>query len=591
MTGYTTLDVIASISYDAANRKTGESVSIGAVTKTYSYSYDAKGNKASFTSPEGVTYSYTYNKNDQPTRITTPAGAISLDYTWVRNSKATLPNGVVTDYSYNANSWLTNIAAQKLPSTVFSAGYQFDKVGNITQKANDVTTAYGYDKTYQLLNSTNSETFTYDKVGNRKTRQGTQTPWSYNKNNELLTAEMASFDYDNNGNTTSKTENGQTTTFGYGVTDRLTSVQLPDGRTAVYTYDPFGRRIKKQVGSETTIFVYADEGLVGEYTTQGTAAKTYGWRPDGIWGTNPIFQTENGQYYFYHNDHLGTPQTLTDAQGDIVWEAAYEVFGKANVDPESTLTSNLRFPGQYWDEETRLHYNWNRYYDPAGGRYLEKDPIGFIGSDINLFRYGASNPLKMIDPLGLYLWTIADLERIESIMESWEDAYTEYAPKTDVIYRGSGAKKGVRADCTGSIYAIINEAGFKVPYLNTARLDPRKTTYDSNTTKYYKPRASGEMPQRGDLVLLEGHLVYYIGQNSNGSHEVFGAHYFGGDEFNRHSYKNKSFKPIVSYYYDGPEPKNGDKNPSEVSGLQYALKQCHCRSINKKAVFNNYNSR
>ncbi|OGU01260.1 MAG: hypothetical protein A2X82_09035 [Geobacteraceae bacterium GWC2_55_20] len=409
LTSYATPDVTATISYDTANRKTSETVTIGAITKIYSYSYDTKGNKQTFTSPEGITYSYTYNKNDQPKTITTPAGQIALDYTWVRNSKVTLPNGVVTDYSFNVNSWLTGIAAQKTPNTVFTANYQFDKVGNITQKTNDVTSNYGYDKTYQLTNSTNSqnsETFTYDKVGNRKTKQGTQAPWTYNKNNELINAEIAIYGYDSNGNTTTKIEGSSTTSFSYNSTDRLTSVQLPDGRAATYTYDPFGRRIKKQIGLEATILVYADEGLIGEYTTQGTATKTYGWRPNGIWGTNPVFQQENGQYYFYHNDHLGTPQKLTDAAGDIVWEATYEAFGKANVDPDSTIVNNLRFPGQYFDEESNLHYNWNRYYDPRTGRYTQNDTIGFYGGEVNLYRYADNQVLTNLDPWGLVTITL-----------------------------------------------------------------------------------------------------------------------------------------------------------------------------------------
>lgn len=404
LTGYTTPDVSATIGYDAANRKTSEAVTIGGITKSYSYSYDAKGNKQSYTSPEGTVYSYTYNKNDQPKTITTPAGQIALDYSWIRNTKVTFPNGVVTDYGYNDNHWLTQIAAQKAPNTVLSAGYQFDKVGNISQKASDVTTDYGYDKIYQLLSSTNSinpETFTYDKVGNRKTKQGTQTPWSYNKNNELQTAETVTYGYDANGNTTTKTEAGQTVTFNYNATDRLTTVQLPDGRTATYTYDPFGRRIKKQVGSETTLYVYADEGLIGEYTETGVTKKTYGWRPNGIWGTNPLFQAEGGSYYFYHNDHLGTPQSMTDMSGDIVWESTYEAFGKATVAPESTVVNNLRFPGQYWDEETNLHYNWNRYYDPGVGGYLHLDPIGFKGGSVNKYSYSHRNPIVISDNTGL----------------------------------------------------------------------------------------------------------------------------------------------------------------------------------------------
>lgn len=224
---------------------------------------------------------------------------------------------------------------------------------------------------------------------------------AHNRNNELQTADTTTYGYDNNGNTTSKAEAGQTTTYTYNATDRLTSVQLPDGRTATYTYDPFGRRIKKQVGQETTVFIYADEGLIGEYSETGAMRKSYGWRPNGIWGTNPVFQIDSGSYYFYHNDHLGTPQTMTDMNGDIVWEATYEAFGKATVDPASVITNNLRFPGQYWDEETGLHYNWHRYYDPGTGRYISKDPIGFLGGDKNIFRYVLSNPLKYADPYGL----------------------------------------------------------------------------------------------------------------------------------------------------------------------------------------------
>lgn len=404
LTNYGTPDVQGTITYDNANRKIQETVTISSVTKGYSYSYDSKGNKASFTSPEGITYAYTYNKNDQPKGISTPAGQITLDYSWIRSTKVTLPNGVITDFSYNENSWLTNIAAQKLPNPVFAAGYSFDKIGNITQKATDVSTAYGYDKTYQLINATNPqqlEAFTYDKVGNRKTEQGTQISWTFNKNNELLTAGTVSFGYDDNGNTTSKVEGGATTSFVYGATDRLQTVQLSDGRTATYTYDPFGRRIKKQVGIETTFYIYADEGLIGEYSGIGTAKKTYGWRPNGIWGTNPLFQSENGNYYFYHNDHLGTPQKVTDQLGNVVWSAKYTGFGDSTVDAGSTVVNMLRFPGQYFDEETRLHYNWHRFYNSETGRYTEVDPLGFGAQDGNLYRYVFNAPTVLSDFLGL----------------------------------------------------------------------------------------------------------------------------------------------------------------------------------------------
>ena len=199
-----------------------------------------------------------------------------------------------------------------------------------------------------------------------------------------------------------KSESGVTTTYNYGATDRLASVQLPDGRTATYKYDPFGRRVSKQVGTQTTYFLYADEGLIGEYGANGSFNKGYGWRPDGIWGTDPVFMVENGEHYFYHNDQLGTPQKMTDVNGDVVWSATYEAFGNAEVDPASTVISNLRFPGQYWDEETGLQYNWHRHYDFRHGRYVSVDPIGFKSRTPLLYSYAANNPLLIYDNDGYF---------------------------------------------------------------------------------------------------------------------------------------------------------------------------------------------
>jgi RHS repeat-associated protein len=109
-----------------------------------------------------------------------------------------------------------------------------------------------------------------------------------------------------------------------------------------------------------------------------------------------------------HNDHLGTPLVMTDEAGNEIWRAAYDPFGKATVDAASTVEMNVRFPGQYYDEETGLHYNYFRYYDPETGRYLTADPIGIVPplgitpNEINhLFTYVGNNPLIGIDPLGL----------------------------------------------------------------------------------------------------------------------------------------------------------------------------------------------
>ena len=107
-----------------------------------------------------------------------------------------------------------------------------------------------------------------------------------------------------------------------------------------------------------------------------------------------------GQYYWYHNDHLGTPQVMTTSSGAVVWSAKYTSFGKATVDSGSTVVNPLRYPGQYEDAETGLHYNWLRYYDSIIGRYLKEDPIGLWGG-INYFTYVENDPNNWIDPKGL----------------------------------------------------------------------------------------------------------------------------------------------------------------------------------------------
>ncbi len=97
-------------------------------------------------------------------------------------------------------------------------------------------------------------------------------------------------------------------------------------------------------------------------------------------------------------DHLGTPQAITDEEGNIVWQADYKPFGEAAV-TAGDVNNNFRFPGQYFDEETGLHYNWHRYYDPDTGRYLTPDPIGLEGG-INLYSYALNNPVNLADPDG-----------------------------------------------------------------------------------------------------------------------------------------------------------------------------------------------
>ena len=158
---------------------------------------------------------------------------------------------------------------------------------------------------------------------------------------------------------------------------------------------------------------YNAEGLIAEADASGQVTRSYGYAPGSTastgsaqaFSTNPLWLkaaamgSQTQSYYYYQNDHLGTPMKLLNQSGVVVWSATYDAFGRATINPASTVSNNLRFPGQYHDAETGLHYNWNRYYDSATGRYVTSDPIGLRGG-INEYTYVEGNPLSFSDPTG-----------------------------------------------------------------------------------------------------------------------------------------------------------------------------------------------
>jgi RHS repeat-associated protein len=190
----------------------------------------------------------------------------------------------------------------------------------------------------------------------------------------------------------------------------------------------------KEVNGTRTFFLYADEGIVGECDATGAVTKTYGYAPDSTWTTNPLFMKVDNEYSFYHNDHLGAPQKITTTSGALVWSSSYTAFGEADIEIE-TVKNNLRFPGQYFDAETRLYYNYHRYYDPITGRYLTPDPIGINRKADPLYVYVQNNPVRTTDPQGLKGETVVPPEVVGEIpaaivemmvtktMAGWTGAY------------------------------------------------------------------------------------------------------------------------------------------------------------------------
>ena len=202
------------------------------------------------------------------------------------------------------------------------------------------------------------------------------------------------YSYDANGNITTD----GILTYTWDALNRLIKVEKAGSVVATYGYDSQNRRIRKTVGAKTIHYHYCKSNLlIGETLADGTPLRDYLYL-----NGEPLalreYETNPGTYYFL-NDHLGTPQQLVKADGTMVWRAAYLPYGQAQVQL-GTVTNNLRFPGQYFDSETGLHYNLNRYYDPTTGRYLSPDPIGLEGG-MHLYAYVSGNPVNFVDPFGL----------------------------------------------------------------------------------------------------------------------------------------------------------------------------------------------
>jgi RHS repeat-associated protein len=148
--------------------------------------------------------------------------------------------------------------------------------------------------------------------------------------------------------------------------------------------------------------------MIGESDISGTFSKEYMYNGSSRLA---LVDVGTGNVYYYGNDALGTPEILTNSNNVITWEAIYKPFGEAGVQSYSSVTNNFRFPGQYYDQETGLHYNYNRYYDPSVGRYLTPDPIGQAGG-LNLFAYVGNDPVNNFDPMGLAQFGYRGLDAI-----------------------------------------------------------------------------------------------------------------------------------------------------------------------------------
>ncbi|WP_111657251.1 RHS repeat-associated core domain-containing protein [Isoalcanivorax indicus] len=402
-----------SYAYDLLGRVTEVTVNYGPFSKTHSYTYDQDGRKATYTNPEGVTYTYTWTPDGDFQSLTIPGeGTIAVtEYQWRTPIETVYPGG--TRIRHDVDGLLRPGTTELLDAADTPRAYrsyQYNSENHIVRIDSETGEhLYTYDELYRLIEARfaedmglQNESYTYDGVANRLTEGGGE-PWEYNENHQLISKPGATFEYDANGHTVRKVEqDGTVTLYEYDLAERLRQVRIEGGAIlGSYRYDPFGRRVSKTTQEGTIYFHYDDSGLLAEYDDNGSLIAEYQYWPNSMWMTDPLFRRDGEDYSigYYYAGHIGQPLKLFGRGGEVIWGAYWQAFGSVEIYIEK-VSNPIRFPGQYYDEEKGLLYNFHREYSGSLGRYMQSDPIG-IGGGVNYYIYAESNPISRFDDDGM----------------------------------------------------------------------------------------------------------------------------------------------------------------------------------------------
>jgi RHS repeat-associated protein len=434
--------------YDASNRLTGVAYS-DRLTPNASFGYNAAGARTSITDQSG-TSSLTYDDLGRLTQVNDGLGrTVKYGYDLAsRMTSITYPNGLAVSRGFDdaghltsARDWLGNIttfaydADGNATRTTFpsATGMQdarsYDRAGDLV----DVTMAQGgtaqeslaYDRDQRGLISEvaqtglpgtgtlnyaytdraelateNSDTYAHDPAGNL-TELAAARPLLYDDAGQLLrgpvppgsTSTDAEFTYNQTGSRTSATPvGGSATTYAYDQARRLTAF-TPSGRAATtYAYDGSGLRISKTTGASTTRFIWDRSGSLPLLLSDGTNSYIYGR------GDQPIAHiTSGGAVRYYHQDALGSTRVLSDGRGATVGTFTYTPYGSL-ASRTGTETTPLGYTGEYTDAESGLQYLRARYYDPASGQFLTRDPL--VDQTGQPYAYADGDPVDNTDPSG-----------------------------------------------------------------------------------------------------------------------------------------------------------------------------------------------
>jgi RHS repeat-associated protein len=203
---------------------------------------------------------------------------------------------------------------------------------------------------------------------------------------------------DNNGNVLTSVTGSNTTTYAWDFENRLSSVTLPgSGGTVNFKYDPFGRKIEKSSSAGTSIYAYdADNNLIEETNSSGAAVARYA-QTETI--DEPPAMLRSGTTSYYQQDGISSITSLINGAGTLTQTYTFDSFGKTTASSGS-LTNPFQYAGREFDAETGLYYMRARYFDPATGRFISEDPVGFDGGG-DFYEYSFNEPTTFTDPFGL----------------------------------------------------------------------------------------------------------------------------------------------------------------------------------------------
>ncbi|MFI8910921.1 putative T7SS-secreted protein [Streptomyces sp. NPDC053513] len=384
-----------SFTHDAAGRRTGRTTPGGS---TSTWSYDAAGRRTELTSSGRMLF-FTHDAlGRETTRHISDFAVLSSSF----DAMGRLTDQEVTGdsgrrlqhraYAYRADGGLVGIA----DALSGARRFDLDPAGRVTAvHARDWTERYTYDDAGNQTEASWPSTHPAHAATGTRTYAGTR----------ITSAGSVRYEHDAQGRVvlrqkTRLSRKPDTWRYAWDAEDRLTAVTTPDGTVWRYAYDPLGRRIAKQSPSETVHFTW-DGTTLCEQTAEDI---TLTWDHAGL---RPLAQTErrtgpdslDERFFAIVTDLIGTPTELVDESGELAWRTRTTLWGTTTWNKSATAYTPLRFPGQYFDPESGLHYNHFRYYDPASARYLSPDPLGLHPSP-NASAY-VHNPHTWSDPLGL----------------------------------------------------------------------------------------------------------------------------------------------------------------------------------------------